>query len=190
MEAQGNQRDPKDLPMGAQGHPKASQREPKAATGLYRALSKVFVSVLAVPVFLFFICHVSAASLFRKEWRDCISRWADSTITFDELYFFFSVPFAFIDMDFTWFHMIWIDSVWVYIDFVWIDIGLYDLLCTYMCFFLYLWARCGLQACRRRFFSGKNSVTWFWDYVNSGNCQICQNHVKSNENHTKSNEII
>ena len=39
----------------------------------------------------------------------------------------------------------------------------------------YLRAWCGLQACRRRFFSWKNNIPGFFDYVNSGNCQNCQN---------------
>ena len=41
--------------------------------------------------------------------------------------------------------------------------------------FEYLRAWCGLQACRRRFFSWKNNIPGFVDYVNSGNCQNCQN---------------
>ena len=41
--------------------------------------------------------------------------------------------------------------------------------------FEYLRAWCGLQACRRRFFSWKNNIPGFFDYVNSGNCQNCQN---------------
>ena len=41
--------------------------------------------------------------------------------------------------------------------------------------FEYLRAWCGLQACRRRFFPGKKNIPGFFDYVNSGNCQNCQN---------------
>ena len=63
----------------------------------------------------------------------------------------------------------------------WFCIGLYSFcigLCWFMCVLMYLysllmclWAWCGLQACRRRLLSGKKGVTWFLDYVNSGNSQ-------------------
>ena len=38
--------------------------------------------------------------------------------------------------------------------------------------FEYLTAWCGLQACRKLW---KNNIPGFFDYVNSGNCQNCQN---------------
>ena len=58
-------------------------------------------------------------------------------------------------------------------------------ICMYICmdsyfecldlYLKYLRAWCGLQACRRRFFSRKNHIPGLFDYVNSGNCQNCQN---------------
>ena len=38
-----------------------------------------------------------------------------------------------------------------------------------------LCAWCGLQACRRRFFSGETHIPGFVDYVTPGNCQNCNN---------------
>ena len=67
--------------------------------------------------------------------------------------------------------------------FIWIYTNLYDL-CWFICilmlylyaFSMCLWAWCGLLACRRRlFFANKLDSRCFFDYVNSGNCQKCQN---------------
>lgn len=43
------------------------------------------------------------------------------------------------------------------------------------CIFSFCPAWCAQSACRRRFFSGKTDIPRFVDYVNSGNCQNCQN---------------
>ena len=52
---------------------------------------------------------------------------------------------------------------------------IYIYICIYVRIYVYvivhyLRAWCGLHACRRRFFSWKNNIPGFFDYVNSGNC--------------------
>ena len=68
------------------------------------------------------------------------------------------------------------ENKWIYDNiYIYIHIYIYIYICMNACIYVYisvyyLRAWCGLQACRRRFFSWKNNIPGFFDYVNSGNC--------------------